>query len=167
MALVLLDGAYKIWKEKEILGAETKKKSPQVILDFVPLFGDEPMKRHRALIVRNVGSETAVNVRLQPFLVGKATVVCDLVGRLLPNTDTARLTAELRRGSDIRKPCLVELESLFESELGKSTAEEATPTILTVTYEDLAGGRYRVEYSIKYRSGINECQTEFKTLLTS
>jgi hypothetical protein len=78
--------------------------------------------------------------------------------------DTARLTEEVRRRGEDCKPCLVTLELLFESEFGQAIADMNTTTDLALTYEDLAGRRYRAEYSVRYRSGINECQTEFKTL---
>jgi hypothetical protein len=162
--VVLFDGAYKIWTEKEKVAAAATSNSPQVILDFEPLLGDMPRKRKRCLTVRNIGPATAVNVRLEPFIVGDATVECDPVNRLLPNTDTARLTAEVRRKGSVLKPVLLELELLFESVFGREIADADTATVLVVTYEDLAGRKYRVEYSVKYRPGINECQTEFKTL---
>lgn len=153
--VLLFDGAYKIWAEKEKSAATIMSGSPQVIIDF---------DADRFLIVRNIGPSTAVNVRIDPFVVGDTTVICDLVNRLLPNTDTARLTAEIRRDRDVRKPCLLALDGLFKSVLGRATVDADTRTALMVMYEDLGGRKYRVEYLISYRSGINKCQTEFKTL---
>jgi len=162
--VLLIGGAHKIWTEKERFAATTKGSAPQVILDFEPVPGDAPRKRQRHLMVRNMGPETALNVRLEPFSIGDITVVCDPVNRLLPNTDTARLTASIICGGEIRKPCLVELELLFEVARRKIPADADTATVLIVMYEDLASRKYKVEYSVKYQPGINECQTEFKTL---
>jgi hypothetical protein len=153
-----------MWREKENLRAATMSSSPQVIVDFESFPGDRPTRRERVLIARNLGPATAVNIRVDPFVVGDTTVICYLVNRLLPNTDTAKLTAEIRRERDVRKPCLVDLERLFELAYGQAIANEDVATALTMTYADLAGRRYRAEYSIRYRRGINECEAELKTL---
>jgi hypothetical protein len=87
----------------EAARSATTSHSPQVILDFEPLLDDWPTRRHRTLIVRNTGPATAVNVILEPFVVGENTVICDPVNRLLPS-DTAKLTAEVRCAGEIRKP---------------------------------------------------------------
>jgi len=142
--------------------AATTNHSPQVILDFEPFGDDRPTRRRRALIVRNTGPATSVNVILEPFAVGENTVICDPVNRLLPS-DTAKLTAEVRRAGEIRKPCLVELEGLFEVALGDKMDLDS-PIALTIAYADLGSRRYKVEYSVQYRRGINECLMEFKKL---
>src|SRR5260370_22812243 len=92
-------------------------KPAQVILDFRPQIDDRPRNRKRDLILRNVSSETVVNVIVEPFSVGETSIVCDATDRLLPNGDTATLTSEIRRAGDVRKPCLVQLDRLFELEL--------------------------------------------------
>jgi hypothetical protein len=76
---------------------------------------------------------------------------------------TAKLTAEVRRAGEIRKPCLVELERLFEVALGDMTPP-GSPIALTIAYADLGSRRYKSEYSVQYRRGINECLMEFKKL---
>jgi hypothetical protein len=142
--------------------AAIKSHSPQVILDFEPFFDDRPTRRHRTLIVRNTGPATAVNVILEPFSVGEHTVICDPVNRLLPS-DTGKLTSEVRSADEIRRPCLVEMEALFEVALRDKT-DPGAPIALTIAYEDLGSRRYKVEYSVQYRRGINECLMEYKKL---
>jgi hypothetical protein len=171
IGLVLLWGVMKAIYERDANlveqlaaseAAASASHSPQVILDFEPFFDDRPTRRRRALIVRNTGPATAVNVILEPFVVGENTVICDPVNRLLPS-DTAKLTAEIRCAGEIRKPCLVELEGLFDVALGHKTTL-GSPIALTIAYADLASRRYKIEYSVQYRRGINECLLEFKKL---
>ncbi len=76
----------------------------------------------------------------------------DPVNRLLPS-DTAKLTAEMRSADEVRKPCLVELERLFEVALGEVTTP-GSPIALTIIYADLGSWRFKVEYSVEYRCGI-------------
>ena len=137
--------------------------APQVILDYEPFFTDQPRKREGSWIVRNTGPKAAVNVLVEAFAVGKHRVTCDPVNRLLPS-DTAKLTCEVRSGDDIRKPCLLWLEGLFEVELGDKTIDQGTAIPLTIRYGDLTGRKYLVEYSLTYRIGINEVLAEFRKI---
>lgn len=134
-----------------------------MILDYAPFVTDGPRKREGSWIVRNTGPKAAVNVLVEPFAVGKHSVTCDPVNRLLPS-DTAKVTCEVRSGDDIRKPCLLWLERLFEVELGNKNIDQQTPIPLTIRYGDLAGRKYLVQYSLTYRIGINEVLAEFKKL---
>ena len=69
----------------------------------------------------------------------------------------------MRSADEVRKPCLAELERLFEVALGDKTSL-GDPIRLTIAYADLESRRYKVEYSVQYRRGINECLMEFKKL---
>jgi hypothetical protein len=162
LVVVVLDGAHTIWKDKEKLRSATTH-SPQVILDYEPFIDDQPRRRNGSWILRNTGPATAVNVLLEPFVIGNNNIVSDPVNRLLPS-DTAKLTCEVRYGDEVRKPCLVQLERLFEVVLQDESMNMDTTIPLTIRYGDVAGRRYKVEYSVKYRVGINECLAEFKKL---
>jgi hypothetical protein len=161
--IVLLDGAHAIWKEKETLTSASTGDAPQLILDYEPSVTDSPRRREGSWIVRNAGLKAAVNVLVEPFAIGKHGVTCDPVNRLLPS-DTAKLTCEVRSGDDIRKPCLLWLERLFEVELRDKNVDQQTPIPLTIRYGDLTGRKYLVEYSLTYRVGINEVLAEFKKI---
>jgi hypothetical protein len=156
LIVVMTEEAYALWKHA------TSPKSraidlPKVILDFNPAAGDLPTKRKRYLILRNVGSSVALNSTVEPFTVGDITVACDPLDRLLPGTPSPEVTAEIRKGNEVTKPCLVQLDPLLQFQ-HVGTA----PLPLFICYTDLAGGKHRVEYSCTFKSGINECQLEFK-----
>jgi len=114
--------------------------------------------------LRNVGSEIAVNITVEPFSIGDTLITCDVIDRLLPNGDTARLTSEMRREDDVRKPCLVGLDQLFQFELLPKRQSEQPPTPISLGFEDLIGRRYRISYLARYQQGINECKLEYKAL---
>ena len=155
--------ARKIRELETALETTTTEDGPQVILDYECLFTDQPRKREGSWIVRNTGPKAAVNVLVEAFAVGKHRVICDPVNRLLPS-DTAKLTCEVRSEGDIRKPCLLWLERLFEVELRDKTINQKTAIPITIRYGDLTGRKYLVEYSLTYRIGINEVLAEFRKI---
>ncbi len=132
-----VERAGKVRDLETALEMATMGDAPQVILDYEPFFTDQPRKREGSWMVRNTGpKERAVNVLVEAFAVGKHRVTCDPVNRLLPS-DTAKLTCEVRSGDDVRKPCLLWLERLFEGELGDKTIDQGTAIPLTIRYGDL------------------------------
>ena len=134
-----------------------------MILDYAPFLTDTPRKREGSWIVRNTGPKAAVNVLVEPFRIGRQSVTCDPVNRLLPS-DTAKVTCEVRSGDDIRKPCLLSLEALFQVELESGNIDRKTLLPLTIRYGDLTGRKYLVGFSLTYRIGINQVLAEFKKL---
>ena len=151
------------WKDFSEQQQKSVGDPPQVILDYAPFLTDTPRKREGSWIVRNTGPKAAVNVLVEPFRIGRQSVTCDPVNRLLPS-DTAKVTCEVRSGDDIRKPCLLSLEALFQVELESGNIDRKTLLPLTIRYGDLTGRKYLVEYSLTYRIGINQVLAEFKKL---
>ena len=152
------------WKEFSDQQQKSAGGSPQVILDYSPFVTDTPRKREGSWIVRNTGPSAAMNVIVEPFKIGRQSVTCDPVSRLLP-TDTAKVTCEIKSGAEIRKPCLLWLEALFQVELASRHINQQTVVPLTIRYKDLTGRKYLVEYSLTYRIGINQVVAEFKNLV--
>ncbi len=151
------------WKNFSEQRQKSAEDPPQVILDYEPFVTDTPRNRQGSWIVRNTGQKAAMNVLLEPFTLGRHSVTCDPVDRLLPS-DTAKVTCEVRAGDDIRRPCLLSLEALFQVELEKGNIDRQTRLPLTIRYGDLTGHKYLVEYSLTYRMGINQVLAEFKKL---
>lgn len=111
------------WKDFSEQQQKSVGDPPQVMLDYAPFLTDTPRKREGSWIVRNTGPKAAVNVLVEPFKIGRQSVTCDPVDRLLPS-DTAKLTCEVRSGDDARKPCLLSLEALFQVELESGNGTE-------------------------------------------
>jgi pyrimidine deaminase RibD-like protein len=151
------------WKNFSEQQQKSVEDPPQVILDYAPFVTDTPRMRQGSWIVRNTGQKAAMNVLVESFTIGRHTVICDPVDRLLPS-DTAKVTCEVRSGDDIRKPCLLELEALFQVELEDGNIDRQAQFPLTIRYGDLTGRGYMVQYSLSYRIGINQVLAEFKKL---
>ena len=149
------------WKEFSEQQQKSAEDPPQVILEYEPFVTDTPRKRAGSWMLRNTGPKAAVNVLVEPFTIGRQSVTCDPVDRLLPS-DTAKVTCEVRCGDDIRKPCLLWLEALFQVGLESGNIDGQTLLPLTIRYGDLTGRKYLVEYSLTYRIGINHVLAEFK-----
>ena len=160
IVIVMFSGGYAIWKDKEGILAASAATSPRVVLDFEPYLGDVPTKRNRVLVVRNVGPAAAFNVRLKPFKVGDTTIVCDPVNQLTQDSASRGLTCEVRIGNNAKKPVLLYLEKLFAGQ--NETVPLTEPTSMEIAYTDFDGRHYSTKYSVKYVTGVNECQFELK-----